>query len=177
MEPVRLPIAKLPPAEEAVEETEQLVQVGDLARETGKTVRALHLYEEMGLLTPHARSKGRYRLYGPEAIVRVRWISKLQEVGLSLGAITELVRDWGSSASAPMAMEKMRREYQLRLEQTREQLQKLQALEVELVSSLQYLELCGSCDPVRTVTQCTGCDLRDCDHAAPELVLGVQTSG
>ncbi len=34
------------------------MRVGDLARETGKTVRAIHLYEELGLLTPGGRSKG-----------------------------------------------------------------------------------------------------------------------
>ena len=28
------------------------LRVGELARRTGKTVRALHLYEEMGLLIP-----------------------------------------------------------------------------------------------------------------------------
>src|ERR1700741_663993 len=41
---------------------ERLFQVGDLARATGKTVRAIHHYEDVGLLQPHARSKGRYRL-------------------------------------------------------------------------------------------------------------------
>ncbi|MBX3252474.1 MAG: MerR family DNA-binding transcriptional regulator, partial [Myxococcales bacterium] len=40
--------------------------MGDLAREAGKTVRAIHLYEQMELLKPAGRSKGRYRLYGPE---------------------------------------------------------------------------------------------------------------
>ena len=40
---------------------EELMQVGDLARETGKTVRAIHLYEELQLLRPAARSKGRTR--------------------------------------------------------------------------------------------------------------------
>ena len=67
--------------------TEDLMQIGDLAREAGKTVRAIHLYEELGLLTPAARSKGRYRLYGPEALTRIRWIGKLQDMGFSLGDI------------------------------------------------------------------------------------------
>lgn len=178
MNPIRLPIARLAEAlPEAPPEPERLLQVGDLAKETGKTVRALHLYEELGLLTPHARSKGRYRLYGPEALVRVRWISKLQEMGLSLNEITDLVRDWESSESAPRAMAKMRAVYEARLRQTREQLAKLHALESELQSSLQWLDVCDGCDPVRTTTQCPGCDLHDCQHKAPELVLGVQTSG
>ena len=32
------------------------LKVGELARRTGKTVRAIHLYEELGLLTPAIRS-------------------------------------------------------------------------------------------------------------------------
>lgn len=178
MDPIRLPLAKLaealPPEPPA---PERLLQVGDLARESSKTVRALHLYEELGLLTPHARSKGRYRLYGPEALLRVRWISKLQEMGLSLTEITGLVRDWESTESAPRAMGKMRRVFESRLKQTREQLEKLSALETELRASLAYLDDCDNCDPVRTTTRCTGCDLHGCEHPVPELVAGVQSSG
>src|SRR6188768_1544880 len=66
------------------EDDEQLLQVGDIAKATGKTVRAIHHYEEVGLLTPHARSKGRYRLYDNAALTRVRWIGKLHDLGLSL---------------------------------------------------------------------------------------------
>ena len=61
---------------------DDLLQVGELAKATGKTVRAIHLYEELGLLRAHDRSKGRYRLFTSDAVVRVRWITKLQ--GMSL---------------------------------------------------------------------------------------------
>ena len=172
-----LPIAKLAehlPAEPA--EPERLFQVGDLARDSGKTVRALHLYEELGLLQPHARSKGRYRLYGPDALVRVRWISKLQEMNLSLAEITELVRDWESSDNAPKAMQKVRRVLEARLRQAREQITRLRDLEGELVASLGYLDVCEVCDPVRVHTQCRDCDLHECKET-PDLVRGVQANG
>src|SRR5262245_25406992 len=41
----------------------ELLQVGDLAKLSGKTVRAIHLYEDLGLLRPIDRSKGRFRLF------------------------------------------------------------------------------------------------------------------
>src|SRR5689334_16413767 len=86
---VSLPVARESSGEQVSPEEgeEELLQVGDLARLCGKTVRAIHLYEELGLLRPHARSKGRYRLFSRDAIVRVRWIGKLQELGLSLPTI------------------------------------------------------------------------------------------
>jgi len=173
-----LPIARLAehlPVEPAP--PERLVQVGDLAKETGKTVRALHLYEELGLLRPHARSKGRYRLYGPDALVRVRWISKLQEMGLSLAEVSDLVRDWEQSDSAPRAMGKVRRVLDARLRQTREQIARLRDLEHELVDSLTYLHVCDTCDPVREHAQCRGCDLHETEQAPPDLVAGIQANG
>src|SRR5438874_9645458 len=89
----------------------KLMQIGDLARESGKTVRAIHLYEELDLLHPAARSKGRYRLYGPEALVRIRWIGKLQSLGFSLTDIKSIVKDLEGEASAPSAMTKVRDVY------------------------------------------------------------------
>ena len=149
-----------------------LLQVGDLARETGKTVRALHLYEELGLLKPHARSKGRFRLYGPDALVRVRWITKLNEAGLSLAEIADLLRGFQASDSASFAMQRIRGVFEARLAETRAQLDKLRTLEDELVSSLRYLDECDVCDPARHTGQCTRCDLHA--NEAPALVLGVQ---
>jgi MerR family copper efflux transcriptional regulator len=150
----------------------ELVQIGDLARETGKTVRAIHLYEELGLLRPAARSKGRYRLYGAEAVVRIRWIGKLQDMGFSLGDIQTIVREWERHVSAPGAMKSMREVYERKLEETREQKRRLEALEHELEASLSYLDTCDVCDPQRLLSACSCCDLHDKEEHVPELVLG-----
>jgi DNA-binding transcriptional MerR regulator len=155
---------------------EDLLQVGDLARLCGKSVRAIHLYEELGLLRPHARSKGRYRLFSQDAVVRVRWIGKLQDLGLSLPTIQNVVREWETSSSAPNAMAKMRHVYREKLASTREQIQRLQALEGELADSLKYLETCDTCDPVRLFPACNCCDLHDHDQTPPELVAGFRVT-
>ena len=62
----------------------KLMRVGELAKAVGKTVRAMHLYEELGLLEPRARSDGGFRLYGPEAVDRIHWITKLQAIGFAV---------------------------------------------------------------------------------------------
>src|SRR5579859_4269207 len=89
---------------EAARERRDLMQIGDLAKESGKTVRAIHLYEELGLLAPAARSKGRFRLYSRDALLRIRWIGHLQEMGFSLGDIQTVVHEWEHVESAPGAM-------------------------------------------------------------------------
>ncbi len=165
----RLPLVEKP------EEPKVLMQIGDLAHETGKTVRAIHLYEELGLLTPAARSKGRYRLYGTEALTRIRWIGKLQAMGFSLGDIQTIVREWERAGSAPDAMKSVRDAYSRQLEATREQRRRLEALEHELQASLEYLDTCDDvCDAQRLVEACQCCDLHDKEKNVPELVLGLR---
>jgi DNA-binding transcriptional MerR regulator len=155
---------------------EPLMQVGDLARESGKTVRAIHLYEELQLLRPAARSKGRYRLYSREALVRIRWIGKLQDMGFSLSDIQTVVREWEELRSAPHAMVKMRAVYVKKLEETREHIRRLQALEHELGQSLHYLDTCEVCDPGRLHSACQCCDMHDKEADVPDLVAGFRAT-
>lgn len=179
-ERVRLNLARpemLPPgpAVADAEVTGELMLVGELAKATGKTVRAIHLYEDLGLLKPNERSKGRYRIFGPDALVRVRWINKLQSLGFSLSEIQELVKAQGGSESAKLAAGKLREVYVAKLNETRNKLAELRTLEAELVESLHYLGDCdSSCEPRVPVQACPTCD-RHADTNAPELVAGAQT--
>ncbi|HEY4120779.1 MAG TPA: MerR family transcriptional regulator [Byssovorax sp.] len=150
-----------------------LLQVGDIAKASGKTVRAIHLYEEIGLLRPHARSKGRYRLYDETALERVRWIGKLHDLGLSLTQIQEVVSAWEGAPSAPGAMASMRALYRQKLAETRAQIQHLETLERELTASLAYLETCDTCDPAELVRACSACGHHDKGEPEPELVAGI----
>ncbi len=149
-----------------------LLQVGDIAKAVGKTVRAIHHYEEVGLLRPHARSKGRYRLYDETALARVRWIGKMHDLGLSLSQIQEMVETWEAAPSAPGAMARMRAVYQTKLEETRVQIAHLASLERELTASLQYLDTCDTCDPAEIVRACSCCGHHD-GESEPELVAGL----
>ncbi|MFO0742967.1 MAG: MerR family transcriptional regulator [Labilithrix sp.] len=178
---VRLPILNEVAREAAVREDaeDDLMQVGDLARETGKTVRAIHLYEEMELLKPAARSKGRYRLYGPEALVRIRWIGKLQDLGFSLTDIKAIVKDVeseGKKSSAPVAMTKVREVYKAKLDATRAQIERLRCLEREIEASLEYLDTCEStCEQDRLLAACPSCNHHDREAEVPDLVAGFRT--
>jgi DNA-binding transcriptional MerR regulator len=149
------------------------MRVGDLARETGKTVRAIHLYEELGLLTPGARSKGGFRLYAAEAQVRIQWIGKLQEMGFSLGDIQAIVLDLEQlQSSAAGAMRRIRALYARKLEDVQQQVRRLEALQRELEGSIAYLDACGACDPVRLIGDCGHCEVHDQGAEVPELVQG-----
>ena len=161
------------PSAASVDEGELLL-VGDLAKAVGKTVRAIHLYEELGLVRAHERSKGRYRLFAQDALVRVRWIIKLQNLGLSLSDIQALVRGQNDAASAKFAAIRLQEVYLSKLVETRSKLAELKALESELVASLEFLSTCHSaCESeVSHVHSCTSCTHHTEQPIPPELVAG-----
>jgi MerR family transcriptional regulator, copper efflux regulator len=155
---------------------EKPLRVGELAKRTGKTVRALHLYEEMGLLKPVHRSKGGFRLYAPSAVNRVEWIGKLQEAGFSLHDLQDLLHGVNEqSGVASMAMERVRQVFADRLRETRDQIQRLTQLERDLDASLAYLEGCRSCEPkAHQIQECPSCNHNGHEEGAqPILVAGI----
>jgi DNA-binding transcriptional MerR regulator len=64
-----------------------LLKVGELAKRSGLTVRTLHHYDAIGLLTPSARADNGYRLYNREDVARLHRIQALRGFGLSLADI------------------------------------------------------------------------------------------
>ncbi|MBA3394406.1 MAG: MerR family transcriptional regulator [Deltaproteobacteria bacterium] len=152
----------------------KLMRVGELAKAVGKTVRAMHLYEELGLLEPRARSDGGFRLYGPEAVDRIHWIVKLQAIGFTLAEIQGFVKDFQDAGSGRAATESVRVLFTEKQSQIREQIVQLQVIENDLNEALAYLDSCQTCSDDYAPTACG-----DCDHhghhkgEAPPLFAGL----
>lgn len=135
------------------------MRIGELARLTHKSIRALHLYEERGLMAPAARSKGGYRLYDAQHVDRVRYIDRLQSLGCTLDEIRDLVQRWADAASAPDGMAGLADAYRDRLSQTRETIRELERLAAQLETSIGYLEGCNDCGRTdATTSACGTCD-------------------
>ena len=150
----------------------QYLRVGDLARRSGKTVRAIDLYEELGLLEPATRTSGGFRLYHTAAVERVRWIDLLNGLGLSLHQTREVLDRWWKSNRGPEAMDELRQLFSVKLEETRDSLRRMQEQERELVAGLEYLETCRVCGEPGAVDCCVHCTQ---DHGVgqePMLVAG-----
>lgn len=69
-----------------------LLKVGEVARQTGLTVRALHHYEEIGLLKPSGRSDAGFRLYNLDDLMQLQKIKSLQQLGFSLKEIIHMMQ-------------------------------------------------------------------------------------
>ena len=74
--------------------------VGAVARMAGITVRTLHHYDEIGLLSPGDRSDAGYRRYDDDDLERLQRILFYRELGFGLDDIRTVITDGGADASA-----------------------------------------------------------------------------
>ncbi|MFG2142690.1 MerR family transcriptional regulator [Streptomyces sp. NPDC048696] len=68
-----------------------LYSIGDLARRTGLTVKAVRFYSDCGIVPPTDRSPAGYRLYDIDALARLDLVRTLRDVGLDLPTIRKIV--------------------------------------------------------------------------------------
>lgn len=77
--------------------TTRYLKIGEVAAQTGVSIRSLHFYEEKGLMRPPYRSPAGYRMYGEEDLMQLQKIKSLQKLGLSLKDIQHvLLSEWDS---------------------------------------------------------------------------------
>ena len=86
------------------------LRIQEFAKLAGVTVRALHHYDRLKLLTPAHRSERGYRLYCHEDLGRLERILALRYLGLSLREIAELLNTPGGRGAEqlPVTLERQR---------------------------------------------------------------------
>lgn len=149
---------------------EAFFRIGDLARETGKTVRALRYYEELGLLQPVSHTEGGFRLYRPEDVKRVRLIERLQELGFTLERVRGIVAAWRKGESGERVAEPLQELLAEGLREIRLRMKHLHETEREMMEALHFLSVCRTCTdhPARQV--CTPCEKGDHTGRLPSLM-------
>lgn len=74
--------------------------IGALAREVGLPVSTLRYYERQRLVLPLDRTAGNYRLYGEDALTRLRFIRAAQAAGLALEDVATLLAAGGGGLAS-----------------------------------------------------------------------------
>lgn len=72
---------------------EELIPIGEAAKQGGVSVQTLRHYDKLGLLTPERTTEAGYRLYSARDCLRLELIRTLRGVGFDLGTIGQLLRD------------------------------------------------------------------------------------
>ena len=103
-------------------------KVGELAKQTGLSIRTLHYYDEIGLLSPSRRTESGHRLYVAGDVARLQQVKSLQYLGFSLEEIRETLDRPDFSARRVIELHLSRLREQIELQQKlRERLEKIAA--------------------------------------------------
>jgi MerR family transcriptional regulator, thiopeptide resistance regulator len=111
------------------------LRVGELAQRTGLSVRALHYYDEIGLLSPPRHTESAYRLYGEAEIARLQQIASLRQLGFALEEIREILTRPDTSVQQVI---------ELHLARLNEQIALMEQLRARLEALTRGLEANGS---------------------------------
>ena len=82
------------------------MKIGEVAVRTAVGIQTLRYYERRGLLPAPQREESGYRNYDHDALRRVRFIRRAQNLGFTLQEINDLLRLWPDSARSCGAVEK-----------------------------------------------------------------------
>ncbi len=106
------------------------MQIGDIAQKTGLSIRTLHYYDEIGLLSPSHRTDVGYRLYSNQDIIRLQQIVSLRQLGFSLKEINECLKDPNLSLQQTIDLHRAKVKEQMSLSRTL--LKRLNVISTEL---------------------------------------------
>jgi DNA-binding transcriptional MerR regulator len=136
----------------------ELLKIGDFARLADTNLRTLRYYEELSLISPASRSQGGFRYYRRTDIHRVNMIRDLQELGLHLDRIRELMaaRESGEGREEFLARVRQALEEQDHLLE-----QRMQTLTAQRKKVAQALHKIGEC------RHCTHAPQHDNNYCEP----------
>jgi DNA-binding transcriptional MerR regulator len=81
-------------------------KIGDVARLAGVSVRALHHYDEIGLVRPSTRNAAGYRLYAPADLERLQQVLFFKELGFPLEEIQRILSEPDFDIGAALRMQR-----------------------------------------------------------------------
>lgn len=77
--------------------SDHALQIGEVAAAAGVSVDTVRYYEREHLLPSAGRTQGGFRLFGRDAVDRIRFIKQAQELGFALDEIRTMLRADGSA--------------------------------------------------------------------------------
>src|SRR3954451_21634123 len=103
------------------------MNVGEVAALAGVTVRTLHHYDRIGLLSPSGRTAAGYRQYAPADLDRLHQVLLYRELGLPLEEVATLLDDPSADPEAHL-----RRQHRLLRDRLKRTSAMVEAVEKEM---------------------------------------------
>lgn len=136
-----------------------LMRIGDLARRAGTTMRTIRYYEERGLLSPKARTKGGFRLYEEEELKRLHLIRSLQQLDIPLVQVKALFDQRSRGKPAAEIVPGMLRVLRAQLTALEENIQRCRTMQESVLRTMEILRTCAQCTRVPGPENCGSCPM------------------
>jgi DNA-binding transcriptional MerR regulator len=112
-----------------------LIQIGNLAGQLGITTRTIRYYEEIGLMGSSRRLEGGARTYSRDDVLRLKFILKLKELGITLKEMQELADNFDAhNQSFDTITPKLLGILDLHISKVDEKISRLSSLRSDIVS-------------------------------------------
>ncbi|PLA73793.1 hypothetical protein CYQ88_09230 [Hydrogenovibrio sp. SC-1] len=105
-------------------------KIGEIVKRTSLTARALHFYEEQGIIGPIFRNASGHRVYNQSDLLRLQQIKTLRQLGVSISDMPKVLND--TDQLTPLLKQQLSR-----LQQQREAIQQLENKIGMLVETLE----------------------------------------
>jgi len=135
------------------------LKIGEFARLADTNLRTLRYYEELGLLRPSYRSAGGFRYYRRTDVNRVQLIRDLQELGLQLEQIRDLIAVREPESNRDQFVARVREALTVHSQLLLERLTALQEQQGKVDKALEKLARCEDCEhsPAPANNHCEPC--------------------
>jgi MerR family transcriptional regulator, repressor of the yfmOP operon len=117
----------------------EALPIGSLARAAGVSTRTVRYYEEIGLLRTARRYAGGRRVFGGDALERLRFIGRLKRLGFPLEEVAELNEVFELQRSTRAMLDALDGKLGQHLRALDEQMRELEHLREDLRSYRQHI--------------------------------------
>jgi DNA-binding transcriptional MerR regulator len=120
-------------------ESEQILSIGDLAKDLDITTRTLRYWEEVGIIESVQRPEGGIRGYTPYYVRRIRFILKLKELGLTIKEMQDLYVAYGDAKATDRMIPRLIEILDSHINMVDEKMAKLASLRKDIVDYRQRM--------------------------------------
>ena len=123
-----------------MDENTSMWAIAEICERTGLSPRTVRYYEEIGLLPGVRRSEGGRRVYGPDELERLGFVTRLKALGLSLSEIGELNAVYAIGGSTAAMLNRLRDLIEVHVADVDRRMGELGDLRSQLVAYRKHVE-------------------------------------
>lgn len=135
------------------------LQIGEVARRAETTTRTVRYYMEEGFFDWIERSPGGFYLFDPAVVETIRYVKKLQDLGLPLQEIRALFQIRKEEKTGNAAYKRVSEKLEQHLALTEKKISEYRKLKKELQEAIRLVNQCAGCRKKPTRENCQACEV------------------